>query len=203
MEKVARREYKYDAKVADEYIMQRFDLKRFPEVEFLSNVRLDQETYEHMRKAHSELISILNDEQERLRSAYMLAAMQFEHCYDFQLSLNELYMDHIDSGEQQTAYFEPIFYKDDDGESYAILRKTELLVADKDISPKTASSLFCIRTDEEIALDYEDALRNGTLSKMRTRFDDMLVAISMALVQNFPKNCTLENSALSPCSMNP
>ncbi len=190
VEKVALNEHKYDAQLANGHIRQQFDLSNFPEVEVLGNVRLDPDAYHFLNNANEGLKRTRESAEKKLRDEYILTSQQFEGCVDFIVSVEELYRDHLDKGEEQVAYFEPVYYEDDEV-SGLILRKTEHFLAEREVSPRTASSLFSIRTDHEIALDYDDALKSGTLSKMKTRFETMFIAISMVLVQEFSKNCVL------------
>lgn len=194
MLRVMQNEYRYDSGIVDDHLRKRFDLQKFPEVEILGNVRLDQDEYAFMKNAHDHLEAIRSSRETNLRDEYISTSPRFEFSTDLTITLDELYLDHLDEGEQQVAYFEPVYYEID-GKSGVMLRKTELLLAEKGVSPRTSSSLFCIRTDEEIAFDYEDALRDGTWSKMRTRFEAMSIAISMSLVDGFERNCVLADNA--------
>lgn len=190
VEKVAQNEHKHDAQLADAHIKQQFDLANFPKVEILRNVRLDLDTYSFLQNASENLRRTQESTKHNLKDEYILTSQKFEGCVDFVVSVEELYLDHLDKGEEQVAYFEPVYYEDD-GVNGLILRKMEYLLAEREVSPRTASSLFCVRTDDEMALDYDDALKAGTLSKMKTRFEAMFIAISMVLVQDFAKNYVL------------
>lgn len=194
MEKVAHNTYKHDSKVADDHIRKRFDLRNFPEVEVLSNVRLDQDVYKFLQTAKKELDAIDEAAEHDLRDAFISVGMKFDDYYDFATELTNLYLDHIDSWKEQVAFFNMSFTVDDDGtfEGTALLTRTESVSSDRDISPRTPSSVFCIRTNEEIALDYDYAVQTGTTSTMQSRFIDMFNSAMMNVVLNFEKNCVLE-----------
>lgn len=193
LEKVAQNKYKYDARVADEYIRKRFDLKNFPEVEILTNVKLDAKAYEFLKSAKKYLSAILSRPGYSTREAFISASMNFDDYYAFASDIEVLYLDYLDAREEQVAFFEMSFMVDDDeqNEGRAFLTKTELLISDREVSPKTPSSVFCIRTDDEVASEYEYAVHTGTTSMMQRRFIDMFIAVAMNLITNFDRNCIL------------
>lgn len=204
MERVAQNSYKYDPEVANDHIKKRFDLRNFPEVEILSKVRLDQDAYKFLEAARKEIDAIEKSGESNLRDAFISVGMKFDDYYDFATEISILYFDHIDFRKEQVAFFEMSFMVDDDDsyEGSALLARTECLASDQDISVRTASSVFCIRTKDEFAQEYGYAAQTGTTSMMQSRFIDMFISAVMNVVRNFEKNCVLvEEKKNSPAQL--
>ena len=204
MERVAQGTYKYDTKVANDHIRKRFDLRNFPEVEILQNVVLDADAYTFLKDAKQELDEVLSKKEYKLSDAFASLGSKFADCYDFASIVEDLYLDHLDTREEQIAFFEMSFMVDDD-DRYAgscFLMKSGRAASDSEVSPKTSSSLFCIRTNTEVASDYDHAVQTGTTCMMQDRFIDMFEAAIMSVVQNFEKNCVLvEEKKNSPAQV--
>lgn len=181
--------------INDEPLRRRFDMERFPEVEILSNVRLDSEAYEFLDRSKRNLNVILNGEGYTLRDEFAAVCERFEDRYDFAHQVQKIYDERLDSGKEQIAYFEMAIMEHDDAENEGsvYLTKAGRVESDSEALPKTSSSLFCVRTNNEVALDYEDAVRSGTTSMMQPRFMDMFAATVMSVVQSFEKNCVLDD----------
>ncbi len=187
-ERVTKGNYKYSAAKVEKHIKERFDMRNFPEVEILSDVRLQRCEYSYL----SSIAWLMKDAERNLEDTFSLLKSKLPSPRDFYSDIKECYALCITEKRDQTFYFEPVYHEEaNEGMDGITLKRTKWWLRDKEFSPRTQSSLFSVKVTREMAEKYEKAVRTGQQGKVNARFVDMFLGTIMACVQAFHKNCHL------------
>ena len=160
----------------------------------LNNVRLPQGVYDMIRDAKLDLERVKRTGETTAKDEVIAVWKRFGNCWDFADEMESLYRRHVECKKEQVAFFQPYLEGVGGGQCNGKLhlRRVSMPAGVGGSAGRSGSSLFCIRTNRNIALDFQEVMDMGSLCKMRSRFGDMIIATAMSIAQNFEKNCSLD-----------
>lgn len=170
----------------------RFDYRNFQHVAVLEKVKLPSDVYNALRKSSEKmkqrlLHHTLDDETASFIESISAPSRQFIQ------DVESLFVKHLETDDEQTAYFEPYLENGKFG-----LRKTKLLVSKVEISPRTPSSALMIVTDDEVALDYDALETVASRAAVIESFKDVYRFAIFLLLEEFPDYCVRQDEIVKP-----